>query len=68
MAAPPPALQSTFQSTEGGQGGGAGTLLLPFKGTTQKLHTSLPFVSHQPGIAWPHLLTREPANVVFCHV
>ena len=46
MAAPPPALMTIFQSAEGEARGGAGTLLPPFKGTAQKLHTSHPFISH----------------------
>lgn len=63
MAAPTPALVSTFQSA-GGQGEGAGTLLLPFKGTTPKLHTSLPFISHQPG--FNHMATPTCKGVWEC--
>lgn len=37
----------------------AGPLLLPFKGTTQELHRSLPFVSHWPGFNHMATLTYK---------
>lgn len=73
MAAPPPALVPTgcIPSPGGGPGEGAGTFLhLLFKGTTQKLHTSIPFIAHQPGFNHAATFTpaRESWNVVFCYV